>query len=169
MALPSSGQISFGDMNVEAERTRNSANTKMAGGSPAVSGSLVYAFAQSGVSQTSPFTVTSFKGKTYLLTLYISSSVVNSSTGQVKFTTMTGSCAGYVTSSGCQVSVYYSYLDGSGARNGTASIASTTSSTNVTLSPFTSPLSSVIIDTVFFTTGSCSRFNSTIQNCDAPL
>lgn len=64
MALPSSGSISMGDINVEMGRSRTFSNTTLAGsGTPPASGSLVASYA--AVNQVSPFAISEFYGKSY--------------------------------------------------------------------------------------------------------
>jgi len=61
MALPSSGQISMGDINVELGRTRTTANTSLAGGSTPVSTSL-FGLATSSVNKVAPHKISEFYG-----------------------------------------------------------------------------------------------------------
>jgi hypothetical protein len=64
MALPSSGQISMGDINVELGRTRTTGNTKLAGGSTPISTSL-FGLATSSVNKTAPHKISEFHGYTH--------------------------------------------------------------------------------------------------------
>jgi len=61
MALPSSGQISMGDINVELGRTRTTANTSLAGGSTPV-GTSLFGLATSSVNKTAPHAISEFHG-----------------------------------------------------------------------------------------------------------
>ena len=70
MALPSSGQISMGDINVELGRTRTTANTSLAGGSTPAAGSL---FALANVNKVAPHAISEFYGYSnvnYNVTVY---------------------------------------------------------------------------------------------------
>ena len=59
MALPSSGQISMGDINVELGRTRTTGNTKLAGNNTPISTSL-FGLATSSVNKTAPHKISEF-------------------------------------------------------------------------------------------------------------
>lgn len=61
MALPSSGQISMGDINVELGRSRTTANTSLAGGSTPTAGSL-FGLANNTVNKTAPHAISEFYG-----------------------------------------------------------------------------------------------------------
>ena len=61
MPLPSSGQISMGDINVELGRSRTTANTSLAGGSTPTAGSL-FGLATSAVNKTAPHAISEFYG-----------------------------------------------------------------------------------------------------------
>lgn len=125
MALPSSGPISFGDINVEASRTRNTANTQLSGGSTPTAGSLVKLYESSGVDQNAPHTISEFYGKSYILTVRLYGKKNNSvGTIQLKYgindTEMPNS-AGFLTTGGGLMAtftvnsgdiVYISNLDG---------------------------------------------------------
>lgn len=65
MALPSSGQISMGDINVELDRTRTTANTSLAGGSTPTSSSL-FGIATSSVNKVAPHKISEFHGYTHV-------------------------------------------------------------------------------------------------------
>jgi hypothetical protein len=71
MALPSSGPISMGDINVEAGLTRNTANTKLAGASSPTVDSLFGIYTTAGVNQTPPHAISEFYGISYTTTLYM--------------------------------------------------------------------------------------------------
>jgi len=64
MPLPSSGPISFGDINEEAHLTRNTANTILAGGSTPQVGSLVKLY-EATVNQSAPHALSEFRGVYY--------------------------------------------------------------------------------------------------------
>jgi hypothetical protein len=61
MPLPTSGQISMGDINVELGRGRTTANTALAGGSTPTDGSL-FGLATSAVNKTAPHRISEFYG-----------------------------------------------------------------------------------------------------------
>ena len=61
MPLPSSGQISMGDINVELGRSRTTANTSLAGGSTPTAGSL-FGLATSAVNKVAPHKISEFYG-----------------------------------------------------------------------------------------------------------
>ena len=64
MALPSSGQISMGDINVELDRTRTTTGTELAGDSTPTSGSL-FGIATSSVNKIAPHKISEFHGYTH--------------------------------------------------------------------------------------------------------
>ena len=68
MPLPSSGQISMGDINVELGRSRTTANTALAGGSTPTAGSL-FGLANSTVNKTAPHRISEFYGYSNATTL----------------------------------------------------------------------------------------------------
>ena len=68
MPLPSSGQISMGDINVELGRGRTTANTSLAGGSTPAAGSL-FGLAGSSVNKTAPHRISEFYGYSNASTL----------------------------------------------------------------------------------------------------
>ena len=71
MALPNSGQISMGDINVELGRSRTTANTSLAGGSTPTAGSL-FSLANNTVNKTAPHAISEFYGySTITYTLYL--------------------------------------------------------------------------------------------------
>ena len=63
MALPYSGQISMGDINVELGRTRTTANSSLAGGSTPISTSL-FGLATGSINKTQPHSISEFWGYT---------------------------------------------------------------------------------------------------------
>jgi hypothetical protein len=65
MPLPSSGQISMGDINVELGRGRTTANTSLAGGTTPTAGSL-FGLANSTVNKVAPHKISEFYGYTNL-------------------------------------------------------------------------------------------------------
>jgi hypothetical protein len=74
MALPSSGQISMGDINVELGRARTTTNTLLAGGSTPIAASL-FGLANSSVNKVAPHSISEFYGynnapTNYNLTIY---------------------------------------------------------------------------------------------------
>ena len=64
MALPSSGQISMGDINVELDRTRTTASTELAEASTPTSTSL-FGLATSSVNKVAPHAISEFRGYTH--------------------------------------------------------------------------------------------------------
>jgi hypothetical protein len=78
MPLPSSGQISMGDINVELGRGRTTANTSLAGGSTPTAGSL-FGLASSAVNKVAPHKISEFYGYSNATTLqmdiYVNESV----------------------------------------------------------------------------------------------
>lgn len=81
MALPSSGQISMGDINVELGRGRTTSNTSLAGGSVPVANSL-FGLA-SGINKTAPHAISEFYGYTHTREEF----------GYIYGTTSTSACA----------------------------------------------------------------------------
>lgn len=69
MALPSSGQISMGDINVELGRSRTTVNTSLAGGTTPTVGSL-FGLASSAVNKTAPHRISEFYGYSNIIYYY---------------------------------------------------------------------------------------------------
>jgi len=79
MPLPSSGQISMGDINVELGRSRTTADTLLAGGSTPTEGSL-FGLANNTVDKTAPHQISEFYGynnatTTLQMDIYVNESV----------------------------------------------------------------------------------------------
>jgi hypothetical protein len=79
MPLPSSGQISMGDINEELNRSRNTANTSLAGGSTPTAGSL-FGLANNTVNKVAPHRISEFYGYAGFFVITTSYSVVNTTT-----------------------------------------------------------------------------------------
>ena len=78
MGLPTQGTISISDINVEASRAGNTANTRFAGGATPTAGSLVkiYQTATPPVNQSAPHSINEFYGRSFPTVTAYSSSVM---------------------------------------------------------------------------------------------